>query len=129
MVKKSSCSIKAITPNFCVTSNPGGISENRHWRMIEVIEFAFGQSIYSCAIEEREGTKLTIGLSSPIPGLKTEGQLVPPFELRGKIHHYPIGDLARRFYQYVLSYKEGLATFDSSGALEHASGSGCSAGY
>jgi hypothetical protein len=86
---------------------PGGISENRHWRMIEAIEFAFGQSIYPCAIEEREGTKLTIGLSSPIPGLKTEGQLVPPLELRGKIHHYPISDLARRFYQYVLSYKEG----------------------
>jgi hypothetical protein len=85
---------------------PGGVAKNRYWRMIEAIEFAFGQSIYPCAIETREGPKLTIELSSTIRGLQGEGQLPPPVELKGKVHHYPVTDLVRKFYRYVLPYVE-----------------------
>jgi hypothetical protein len=83
-----------------------GIAKNHHWRMIEAVEFAFGQSFYPCAIEQREGTKLAFGFNSPIPGLTNEGQLAPPLELTGKIHYYAVTDLVQKFYRYVLPYPE-----------------------
>jgi hypothetical protein len=44
---------------------PGGIATNRHWRMIEAIEFAFGQSICPCAMETRKGAETVTALYSP----------------------------------------------------------------
>jgi hypothetical protein len=83
---------------------PDGIAQSRYWRMIEAIEFAFGQSIYPSAIEVQEGSSSTIALNSAIAGLENEGTLAPPIHLRGRVHHFPVTELIRRFYNYVLPY-------------------------
>jgi len=42
----------------------GGIATNRHWRMVEAIEFAIGQSIYPCGILVCENGKSIVALNS-----------------------------------------------------------------
>jgi hypothetical protein len=84
----------------------GGIAANRHWRMIEAIEFAFGQSIYPCGIQVWEDGKSTVTLISTVLGTENEGQLPPPVSLAGRVHHYPITALVRKFYWYVSPYTE-----------------------
>jgi hypothetical protein len=83
-----------------------GIRTNRHWRMIEAIEFAFGQSIYPCGTQVWEGGKSTVTLISTVVGTEDDGQLPPPVSLAGRVHHYPITELVRKFYRYVALYTE-----------------------
>src|SRR5271166_2385978 len=61
----------------------GGIATNRHWRMIEAIEFAFGQSIYPCGIEIRERSLVAITLVSTVCATENEAQLPPPLSTAG----------------------------------------------
>jgi hypothetical protein len=74
--------------------------------MIEAIEFAFGQSIYPCGIEVREGSQVTITLLSTVFGTENEAQLPPPLNIAGRVHHSPITELIRKFYEYVSPYTE-----------------------
>jgi hypothetical protein len=83
-----------------------GISTNRHWRMIEAIEFAIGQSIYPCGILVRENRKSIVTLISAVLGTENEGQLLPPVNISGRVHHFPITELVKKFYAYVLPYIE-----------------------
>jgi len=84
----------------------GGIATNRYWRMIEAIEFAIGQSIYPSGIHVQEKGKSTVTLLSSVLGIENEGQLPPPINITGRVHHFPITQLAEKFYSYVLPYTE-----------------------
>lgn len=85
---------------------PGGISTNRYWRMVEAIEFAIGQSIYPCGILVRENGKSIVALNSTVPGTENEGRLPPPVNISGRVHHFPITELVKKFYTYVVHYTE-----------------------
>jgi hypothetical protein len=95
---------KGVYTEIVCSIRPQGIAQNRYWRMVEAVEFAFGQSIYPCGIEVQEDGTSTIALSSANAGLENEGILEPPIHLRHRVHHFPITELIRRFYNYVLAY-------------------------
>src|SRR5258708_35292682 len=74
--------------------------------MIEAIEFRIGQSIYTSGIHVQEKGKSTVTLLSSVLGIENEGQLPPPINITGRVHHFPITQLAEKFYSYVLLYTE-----------------------
>jgi hypothetical protein len=95
---------KVVYTEIVCSVQPRGIAQNRYWRMVEAVEFAFGQSIYPCAIEVQEDGTSTIALNSANAGLENEGKLESPIHLGRRVHHFPITELISRFYNYVLPY-------------------------
>jgi hypothetical protein len=84
----------------------GGIAANRYWRMVEAIEFAIGQSIYPRGVLVQENGKSIVALNSTVPGTENEGRLPPPVNIAGRVHQFPITELVKRFYTYVLPHTE-----------------------
>jgi hypothetical protein len=81
----------------------GSILRNHHWRMIEALEFAFGQSIYPCLLETQEKTQMTESIFSSIPEIEKEGKLAPPLPINGRVHRRGTTELLRKYYEHVKS--------------------------
>jgi hypothetical protein len=81
----------------------GSIPKNHHWRMIESLEFAFGQSIYPCLLELQEPDRITEALLSSVPEIENEGKLPPPLSIDGRVHRLGIAQLLEKFYEHVKS--------------------------